>query len=184
MNDSCQDMEIKLERYLDGDLPFDQATQVENHLRECHACRGEIDRERLLRENLTALPEIKCPPLLVAKIVRALDSPSKPAIPVRWRLFPGKGWRRLALAAAAPLALVVLLVWSSEDNKPTAPEQPYSQAEILAARQQAKLCLALAVQIVGDSEREAFIEIFGNQLPKTIQNSLQKVIPSSGGGQG
>ena len=86
--------------------------------------------------------------------------------------------------AAPVLALAALLFFSPSDRRPAGSDAPYSPSEIAEARQKARLSLALALQIVNRSEREAVAEVLGKQFPRTVRHSLRKIISPLEGGKG
>ena len=109
-----------LSAFADGDLDGARAAQVSAHLRECAACREEIQFIRALGDALRALPAPSAPRSVVARIV-PVDEPlpveeieGEEATPVPE--LPGEGWAsrrrgwRLALAAGVAGLMAVGLV--------------------------------------------------------------------------
>jgi anti-sigma factor RsiW len=96
---TCQDLDLRLDDWLDGALTGDAAREVESHLAGCAACR---ERERELRQLLAhaaALPR---------------SAPSRdlwPGIAERigggWLAWGARGFQPLMLAAAAVVVLGV-----------------------------------------------------------------------------
>lgn len=197
MNVSCEDWTDRLERYLDGDLPPADTARLKGHLRTCPACRLAVEHERLLRRSLAGLPE------LTLSAERARQMAATPGVEPAGAHRPGPAatlshsWRRLreqrrrrpaiALGAAAcVVALVAAVLWW----RPTGPgpdQRPaYSPTEIRLARQQATWSLATAARIVYRAEQTTLTDVLGKQLPRTIRDSLGKVVPfvDPEGGQG
>ncbi len=49
---SCQDVLKNIHDYLDGELSASQASELESHLRQCDACRSEVDDLSWVRQTL------------------------------------------------------------------------------------------------------------------------------------
>lgn len=191
----CEDISTLLEQYLDGVLRPVEETIVTSHLQDCSACRQEVLRERLLRDSLARLPELPLAPGVRQRLLEATRRwNSWPRILHRWhpganragrRRAPDRFWRRRALPAVAALlaAIALLALWFPRER--VADREPsYTQAEILAARQQAKYSLVLALHLVSEAERKTVADLIGRQLPRTIRKSLHKAAPPSRGGEG
>jgi hypothetical protein len=92
---NCNEFKIQIDRYLDRDLPANEAHEVQNHLTVCPACREEYGP---LIELLTAPAEIIPSPALQSRILKTIG-----ATPDRQRNL----WR-FRLATAAAIVLLVL----------------------------------------------------------------------------
>lgn len=129
--------------YLYGELADPAA--FEAHLRECAACRREVEQLRGVRETLAAADAERAPEALAARIKTRLRARTSRA-----------GWfarfsapRHLALAAAAVL-LAVFLVFSLRPGRETGFATPpadaaavmLSEAEALSAGDRAEEALA------------------------------------------
>jgi anti-sigma factor RsiW len=174
-----------LERYLDGDLAATAAATVATHLAECPICRAEVERERILRDSLAGLPELSLTTAQRQKVAQVSQRRRRLPWPRIQRLAPQRSWRWRALPVAS--ALLIIITWLAllaPRQRTSHPAAPYSQAEILAARQQAKYTLVFALQLVNEAEKEAVADLFGDQLPQTIMKSLPKTVSTSRGGEG
>src|SRR5512141_309889 len=112
---NCKQVQDLLAAYLDDQLTLSDRAEVEEHLKSCKACRGELDALKWARDALKAT---------LASAGRAEDPPEKawedlkPSL-VEYRpsfvfLFRRRGWRIAAtvIALAIVVALVVwVLVW-------------------------------------------------------------------------
>lgn len=58
---NCNEIEIRLNDYLDGVLSVDESVEVEKHLESCLSCRGELLRLRNLMAETAALPKELAP---------------------------------------------------------------------------------------------------------------------------
>jgi len=100
-------MERQLGRYLDGELPASERTEVESHLKQCTECREALDDLRRLAAGIADSDRVEVPASLWVRIARGLDHaqrrPAAPTAqisrPVRWRVTP---W---AIAASLVLAV-------------------------------------------------------------------------------
>ena len=98
---TCQELDLRLDDWLDGALAGDAAREVEAHLAGCAACR---ERERQLRQLLAhaaALPRSIAPardlwPGIAEQIGSGWSS---------WQAWGTRGFQPLALAAAAVVVL-------------------------------------------------------------------------------
>ena len=95
---TCQDLDLRLDDWLDGALTGDAAREVESHLAGCAACR---ERERELRQLLAhaaALPRSVAP-------ARDLWPGIAERTSGGWLGWGARGFQPLALAAAAVVVL-------------------------------------------------------------------------------
>jgi len=82
---------------VDGELSPEDQARLEEHLRDCPACRQQLESERVLRAQIRALPEVAPP----AGLEERLRARLRAARPRRWRFI-------LPLAAG----LTAVLLWS------------------------------------------------------------------------
>jgi hypothetical protein len=96
----CTDARERLPLLIYGDLPPEEAAELRNHLADCPECRGEHEAFQGIRRLLDAAPvpavEVDMPRLFQSMAVRQAR-----------RL---KRWRRIALAAGAVAAALLLVV--------------------------------------------------------------------------
>lgn len=97
--------ELDILAYLTGELEADEAAEVREHLAGCGACAAEAAELRSISERLSARlkeipPALAAPPLVSARIERALQAERRPR--KRRSFWPGLG----AVAAAAAVVLV------------------------------------------------------------------------------
>src|SRR3954471_10967964 len=105
---TCKECLENLGAYVDGELPSDEASRVEEHLRGCADCRAAhrqlVDTSSQLRSGLM---RYEAPDVLKARIRASLGEsgrdvgPRRVPLPSRGR----SGWAR-AVAAAAVVAIV------------------------------------------------------------------------------
>jgi anti-sigma-K factor RskA len=119
--------------YVNGTLEGAERACVDNHVRECVACRRELEVQRQLRDHIRT-PEEKAPAMLqgLARLHSKLDAQqARGNASIRaplpgWRWWTRPGW--LGVVSAAQLAIILMLVLL-----PRAPQQ--REFHTLAARQ-------------------------------------------------
>jgi len=129
----CDEVDDRLEAFLDGDLDATEAAAVAGHLNRCTRCETEHRLARDLLSELRALPRPDAPGSVLEGIRAEVD-----AEPLRFRTWSdGLPLRGLAAAVVA-LAIFGGVLWQA-NRTPTGP----SDAEIARATDQAKYALAL-----------------------------------------
>jgi ferric-dicitrate binding protein FerR (iron transport regulator) len=104
---NCEDARKLVSAHVDGELRDDRRWDLEDHLRECAACRREADGMRHMASLLTsALPSF--PPTLPDRILESLPERSHPQIvSLRW-----------AAVAAAAIIPILILIYSQITTDP------------------------------------------------------------------
>jgi anti-sigma factor RsiW len=102
----CKDAQKLLDTYTDRELDLVHSLEIENHLRECHACSARHESNQALRSALSN-PALyfKAPANLQRKLQSSLRGSAKPEAPARIRV-----WRWLNAAVPAALAALVILI--------------------------------------------------------------------------
>ena len=99
---NCSQVRKKLNEYDLGIVPETSSAAIEAHLRDCEACRRELERYRAVTAALGTLPEVKTPDLWPA--VRGQLRPRRRSLSV-WQ----PAWQpALAMAAAVLIAVIAL----------------------------------------------------------------------------
>ncbi|MBR5536338.1 MAG: zf-HC2 domain-containing protein [Clostridia bacterium] len=107
---SCEDFELLINLFLDDMLPSEECRPLEEHLKECQACRSRYEQLRAMKEALADMEE-PVPEGLHGQILDYVEKncpesvPTVSAAPVP---FYRKRWYR-ALAGAAACAVVVIV---------------------------------------------------------------------------
>lgn len=96
---------LKVQAYLDGELDALEAAAVEAHLEGCADCQAQCEVQGDLKAALAGAPYHRAPPLLRARITRALDGERKTR-PGFWAGVTGGAG---GMAIAAGLALFFLV---------------------------------------------------------------------------
>jgi len=137
----CDEVDDRLEAFLDGDLDPNGAAAVADHLKRCARCEGEHRLARDLLSELRALPRPDAPGSVLEGI-RAEVGADPPWVRI-WS--QGLAYRGLAAAAVA-LAIFGGVLWQAS-RTPTLP----TDAEIARAAGQAKYALALVGAVSYDA---------------------------------
>jgi anti-sigma factor RsiW len=151
---NCQELDLRLDDWLDGALTGDAAREVESHLAGCAACR---ERERELRQLLAhaaALPRSLAPardlwPGIAEQIGGGWSS---------WLAWSTRGFQPLALAAAAVVvvglaALVLTKLGPERVRTVTMPAASPSATTLVAAGSAADPVLAQAEREYEDAAK-------------------------------
>jgi anti-sigma factor RsiW len=184
----CERTEILLTAYAAGDLAPDGCVEVERHLAVCRDCRGELARERTLRDALASMPLIPCPAPVTERIMAVVDA-DEACETAALRRAKSDRWRRAGVGLVAAAAVLALLVFAPTGDRPADPvaglgDQTWSDDEIRTARGELRYTLALAARIIEKSEKSTISEVFGRQLPGVVTKSVKAVTSSLEGGQG
>ena len=177
MMNHCRDIELELAAYAGGELDPAQRERIGSHLDGCAGCRAELAREMTLRETLGGLPKARVPVDFDDRIMAAI--PTAGTDSHSW-------WHQNRLAAgltaaAAVMAFVFILANPGRDS---GPQQTWTDREIAAAREEVMFSLALTARVLDRSQKDAIIEVFANQLPNSVNESLKIVKPTTPGGNG
>lgn len=96
--------------YADGELPSDQAREVEQHVAQCVRCRRELRLQQAVRARLAKESALAVPMALRERIVRAVATASQGAARPRRRLWT---WWMPVAGLAAAVATLVFAPWQS-----------------------------------------------------------------------
>ncbi len=102
---TCQELDDRLDGWVDRTLPEEQKLEVESHLAECARCREEERQLRQLLTHAAALPRSVSPPRdLWPEISRKIERGRA------WS-WPRGSWQpALAVAAAVVVAVVAVVL--------------------------------------------------------------------------
>lgn len=141
---SCEDVLERIEAFVDGELPPDEAPLVEVHLNACRLCAEEVVFAREMQMSLRSIPHMDCPDRVIEAVYRHIEQESAPARtpvisrPTLWDTI--RSWfssPRLAPALGFAAVVVVAGVWLLKPGT----KEP-SQAEIADAQRQVEWTLA------------------------------------------
>jgi predicted anti-sigma-YlaC factor YlaD len=166
---TCQELDARLDDWIDGELPPAAAAEVEAHLASCALCQ---ERERRLRQVLAhaaSLPRSVTPPRdLWPGIARRVERERS------WSWASGS-WSPWALAAAATVVVgLAAALWSGR------PPAAVKTVEIPVASPEARL--AAMPGVVSDpalAEAEREYEEAANALLEALQKRQSEVQPET-----
>jgi anti-sigma factor RsiW len=106
---TCEDARKLLNPYADGELDVVRGVEIEDHLRECEACQGELDSLRALHGAIAENAAYYDAPDDLEARVRAAAGLSSPTLRGRTEPHLSRfGWGLIAAAAAVALVIIVI----------------------------------------------------------------------------
>jgi anti-sigma factor RsiW len=156
--DNCHWTLDRLDAYVDGELEGDELGAIENHLEECGSCRSELALARSLLSELRALPELQCPPQVVARAeVAASQRPQRASAVERIRGWLGGVTVPVPRPAMAAVVIIIVaatvFVLSQHEQSPFKGDEP-GVALTETDAELAKLDVMLAFAYVGKYSRK------------------------------
>ena len=174
MTGECREIRSLFDRFLDEDLPGKEMSRMKEHLKECSACRLELQKEHEVIALFEHLPELRCPEEVLRKIETATLVEEKEAAPIRKSklVFTPLRWRASSavIAAAAIILLVFVLFFPGQKTPPSA---QFSREEVANARNAAKWSLAYTAATMSRENKKIVEGALGEYLPRTVRNSLR-----------
>jgi predicted anti-sigma-YlaC factor YlaD len=165
---TCQELEERLDEWLDGELDPRAAAEVEGHLAGCALCQARERRLRQLLAHAASLPRAVAPPRdLWPEIARRIAHERAWS----WRAGGPQPW---ALAAAATVLIgLVAVLWIAR-----APSAVRS-VELPAASPEARLAAlpAVADPVLAAAERD--YEAAANALLEALQKRQARIDPQT-----
>jgi len=165
---TCQELDERLDEWVDGDLDPRKAAEVEAHLASCALCQARERRLRQLLAHAASLPRSVAPPRdlwpgIASRIGRERT----------WSWSPGT-WQPWALAAAATvLVALAAVLWTG--RTPTA----VRTVEIPMATPEARLAALPGVSdpVLAAAERD--YEAAANALLEALQKRQAEIHPET-----
>ncbi len=169
----CQELDDRLDDWLDGVLPASEAAAVENHLAGCAYCREQARKLQRLLAHATALPASLTPPRdLWPAIERRIARPSLWATLLTWRS------PALLAAAAVLAALTAVLLLHHEEGTVRTVEMPLAtNAAEAPAVVGAVSAAAVEDPVLAQAERE--YEAAANALIAALQQRQDDLAPGT-----
>jgi len=166
---NCGKIQNLLSQYANAELITPLRAQVDEHLRQCSACRQELDTEMELLTTLGNLPLVSCPEFVSENILEAIEMDEKRQNSNRvfWPL-------GAATLVAAGLALILLLPQDQSKTNPGFLDngRTFTNEEIQTATSDARLALAKVASVINRNETSAFEQVFGEEIPGAVGGSL------------
>ena len=132
---NCKKIKKLLQLYLDNALTFGEKQMVEEHLKECPACRAELKSFSSIVQMVKSLPEVSTPPdfteNLMSKISQIKEKEREKIIPA-WQISLKNLWNvpryRYGFAAALTTAVVCFFAFTFLFNPSSLPNQKQAAA--------------------------------------------------------
>lgn len=167
----CDEIREILEPYLDGDLSAAETEGVRVHLEGCQACAKELALAVTIQNELRALPQLDCPPEVLARVREAGRGQ---VVPFRGR---PRAWRTFqTAAAAAALALTVGAGYLLHQRTPAGP----SPAEVSRATAEARFALAYLGKVNRKAGLELRDDVFDRRLVAPVTQSVSRSLDAFG----
>jgi anti-sigma factor RsiW len=172
---SCEEMQLLIEEYLDGELALGQAPLVELHLGRCRTCADELTQARRVREALRALPQKRCPDAVSAAVVQRARADVRLERWRRWRLLLTGALLRPASVMAALLVLAALGgAFFVYRHGPAAPE--YSAADVARAEQDLRWTLAYVAAVHEKAGLTVRDEVIEKRVVAPMKRAAEEVL--------
>jgi anti-sigma factor RsiW len=183
MKTPCNEVRANLDRLLDGDLPDPEQAKLASHLEACPECREELHRERQAMKALAELRHLACPDHVTRRIEEAVAVEERqPSMAERLRSLADRlRWR--PLAAALPIAAVVLLAVLLRPTSPSQDPAAYSAEEIQKAQKQATWTLSFVAQTINTAQEKTVEQLVRESLRSMIRTRLRDAVQKTEGDQ-
>ncbi len=146
---SCENQQ-QLSAYHDGELPAALEAEMQNHLRQCPACREELRRLQAMSAMLASASDDQAPPEAMARWKRSVR-PARNRTVMRMT-------EMLSAAAAAILLVCSTMLWQ-QHSTPAGANKPATTWESVATRTSSGPAVALAGQLTSRSENSPDIQL-------------------------
>jgi len=118
---SCEQSQIQLHAYFDGELDAPSAAAFEGHLKSCSECQSVLAAEEALRASIAQANLYERAPTGLRRSI-AMQLPAPPAAPSAFAQPTSSPWRWLALAAS--VLFLATLGWQLRQYFPGFSHQP------------------------------------------------------------
>jgi|GEM_PF-3222632 len=152
-----------------------------SHRRRCAACQALWETDREVEALLRQLPVLDCPEAVTARLSLITETAPVDRRKMIWSTARGRQWAFVSGAVAAA-ALIVITVFEIAPQQKLPEPASYSAEELHQAREQALWALGTAGKRINRAEKTAVEQVFINQLPKTMRQSLKQSLSMIKGG--
>jgi anti-sigma factor RsiW len=169
-----------IERYLDGELPSNEAAVLESHLEACPRCRQELSAAREVLEGLHGLPVLRCPDRVTNDVFERVRGSAGAQAPPRRSVAGLMRWlagARLLPRPALAGAFVVLAVLSAiVIDRREKPEDQITAAEIEEAEAAVKWTFAYVSHVGRRSGLAVRDEVLEIGVMRPMERALRSAI--------
>jgi len=164
---SCENQR-QLSAYHDGELPADEAADLERHVARCEACAAELRKLRAMSHLLSSAIQRQVP-------AEAMDRWRRSVRPARDRVI--LRMTEMLSAAAAAILLVCLTVLWQQWNSAAGPARQQSAWENVAVRTVSGPVRTLAGQLTGGSDTPPDVQLANAILANSSSSGTKGAKP-------
>jgi len=178
----CEWVQDRIDLYLDGEAGRDETAALERHAAACADCTAEIDFARTLTSELRALPAHTAPAGIVERAeaaARAATASSSPSLGERVVAFLGAhvarhfdGVMRPAMAAMILVVVAAGVFVISQRGRVPAERNGYTEAEIAAAAEQARVAFAYVGHYAQRPVQVLRKDVMADRVVPRMQNAM------------
>ncbi|MBC8467989.1 MAG: hypothetical protein H8D56_00845 [Planctomycetes bacterium] len=134
----CKYVKLKLDRYIQGDLPDSVSKKIERHVSSCQGCADTLSRIRKLQglfedTSVPGVPEGFTERLMQYARHRQFQKASEPKIIRVWEWFDGAGLRKAAVAAGIIIGLSIGLLMGLQTSRQSYKTQVVASSALVDA---------------------------------------------------
>ena len=155
---TCDEIQERLEAFVDGELEAGTAAAIEAHLAGCEACAAEHSLTEAVRRELRALPELDAPPAVLGRVLSEAGRDRFRPAETRPTRSGRPAWAAWAAAAftAVVLGAAMLLGPSRQPSPPdVGPAPDASLADAMSADAMSPDAVAADPEAVARATEEA-----------------------------
>lgn len=131
---NCQEIQNELSAYVDGELSPELRTQIDAHVGSCPQCRERFAELKKLAAGVSALPKLQPAPEFLTAVRRKIARGEEPGDASWVDLLFRASWPRVALGAAAVIAVLILLTDMSRPLWRRQPQMTMAKVEETGAK--------------------------------------------------
>ena len=174
---SCEWVKERIDAFLDDDLSREDGASLEAHLAQCYSCREELDLARQVRQEISALPQKKCPQRVISATLERIQAESSESRE-QSSLFHERPWLKGGFRLAFIAAALVVVIWISLHEKPPVSEQRIDAVELAEAERQFQITLAYVGYVSSRSAEKIQDEVVQSKIAPAVQGVFEKVLDS------
>ena len=165
----CQDLQLRIEAFVDEEFEQTEATALREHLEICPACARQVRLAADIRQELRGLPELDTPQHVLDSVlgtVRRKESRRR-----SWLHFfraPQPAWIAVGATAAAALFAVMVLMPNEE------PAPPEHSAEVEIATEEARLAIAYLDKLTHRAARDLREDVLQKRVVEPTARGLSR----------
>lgn len=172
---TCEELELRIEALVDGELEAAETASLEEHFEECPTCAKQYRLAFDIQQELRGLPELDTPAHVLEA---ALNRSRQEAKRRRWSWSsiwqtPRPAWIALGAATAAVLLAVLVLVPTQD------PSVPERSAEVERATEEARLALAYLDKLTHRTARDLRDDVVQKRVVEPAARGLSRSLKAN-----